>query len=78
MKFPLGKLLRKVKQFIISPSLASDLFSLRCAVARVSCRVQGGRIRYDMPDIMYTSAHIIFLDDDLVVEFTDDDADEIY
>jgi hypothetical protein len=45
MEFPLGKLLRKVKQIT--------------------------------SDITYTSTHIS-LDDDLVVDFTDDEADEIF
>lgn len=60
----------------LTPSLTSDLFSLLRSV-RASCRARWGGIRYGTSDITYTSAHIS-LDDDLVVDFTDDEADEIF
>jgi len=74
---PLGRLLRKVKQLVVSHlPLLLTYFSLLRRI-RVSCRAQGGRIRYGSLDITYTSAYIS-LDDDLVVDFTDDEADEIF
>jgi len=60
----------------LAPPLASNrLFLLRSA--GVSCRAPGGRIRYGTVESTYTSAHIS-LDDNLIGEFMDDEADEIF
>ena len=77
MEFPLGNLLRKVKQIVLSHLLLLLIYFLS-EVSGYRAEPPGeGSGMQPTSDITYTSAHIS-LEDDLVVDFTDDEADEIF
>lgn len=79
MVSPREKLLKKVKQIVVPhlPLFLSDPFlSSEVPEHRAGLREEGSGMASQI--LLYTSSHISLLDHDLVVEFTDDEADEIY
>jgi len=77
MEFPLGKLLRKVKQIVVSHLALVLIYFLSSEVPGYRAMFRGEGSGMARQILFISSAHI-FLDEDLVVEFTDDEDDEIF